>query len=1124
MAFLINMLTDNQIKAALRLAEELHQPAVKNDFTARMEPILKSPDSKFFLIRLMDVAFRSKNASRISNYVLKLFRREDTGNGLFNGFETFLIKVYESIGRFFPGISIPLMLKQVKSVTSPILFFVGDRRFNKHAASRKEQGVRLNVNLIGEALIGEQEAAERIKSYKSLLRQPDVNYISIKISTIYSQISSLAYEHTVETLVEKLSQIYDELIAIEKETGERKFVNLDMEEYRDLHLTIATFTQTLSLEKYKNLYVGIVLQAYLPDSYNELVGLTKWAENRVKKGGSPIKIRLVKGANMEMEKTESSLEDWPVAPYSTKAETDANYKKMMLHLLQKEHLKFVHAGIASHNIFDLALGLSIVQEHKLGSEVDFEMLEGMANETVDQLLAQKANVLLYTPIVKPENYNSAIAYLVRRLDEGTQAGNFLREGFDLQVNSQKWEELKQQFLEAVALIPKVSSSPNRNQNRATEKVKAQEFFSNVSNTDWNLQANREWLATVKKKWEKPEQCLPQIKVLGNITPKKRKEIEISGWNGSNAWLYELAGVEDYQEFIEQPSDWHLKSTAERAGLLRAAAVKMEENRGDLIAVAVTELGKTVAEVDVEVSEAIDFANYYAQCILEYEEEFVAEPKSGINLVLSPWNFPVAIPIGGVLASLAAGKRVILKPSTNAAATAFLTSKCLYEAGIPDSAFAFLPAEEISLDPFLAEGEVFDAVILTGGTETARFLLERNPSLRLYAETGGKNSTIVTALSDRDQAIKNVIWSAFGNAGQKCSATSLLILEEEVFNDEHFKSLQKDAAESKYHGNPWNLETVIGPLAVPVSEKLRKVIEETPEHRWLLKPNLEGEFMLSPGILWGLEKTDFAYENELFGPILGVMKAKNLEEAVELANGVEYGLTSGLESLDPDEVAYWKQHMMAGNLYVNRSTTGAIVQRQPFGGIKASSFGFGMKAGGKNYVLQFMQPESGEKDLKKAANSYKKWAEELFNLEIDYANLRGQDNFNRYLKPDLVYILVDELVNENHIYMTEEACKALKLNYKVITQLDHAVDLAHCQRVEEWSHLLAELDNSVKVRALNRDRLPLEFVKGCHKKGIHLYGGEVSENGRLELLNYLNEQNFSYNYHRYGNLMGRHSAE
>ncbi|MGR3809886.1 proline dehydrogenase family protein [Jiulongibacter sp. NS-SX5] len=1109
---------------ALLLARKLHtfdeNAENKNEFTARLEPILEKPVSKNFLIRLMDVVFRSKKYGKVSDYVLRLFDEFPDSNRLFSSFEKVLIGLYKSIGRFFPAISIPLMLKQVQSVTSPILFFVGDQKFKKHSRKRADEDIKLNVNLIGEALIGEEEAAERIQQYIDLLRQEDVNYISIKISTIYSQTAAFAFDHTVEVLTEKLGLIYDAILDIHKQTGEWKFVNLDMEEYRDLHLTIETFIKTLSIEKYKGLRAGIVLQAYLPDSYAQLAKLTAFAQQRVENGGAPIKIRIVKGANMEMEKTESSLEDWELAPYDEKVKTDANFKKILLEALNKESLEAVNIGVASHNLFDLAFALQLVNEQKVNHLVDFEMLEGMANQTVGRLKSLGAQVLLYTPIVKPENYNSAIAYLVRRLDEGTQDGNFLKEGFNLKKDSQKWNELKEQFLASVNLIESVSTEPKRTQNRSAQKPTVQNAFHNVANTDWNLKANRDWLEGVKSKWENPQAVLGSvIPVVGGNESSEKATIELEGWNGNQPWKYSLADETDYDFFLAAESTWHEKSANERADLLKKAAVEIEKNRGDLMAVAVKELGKTFAEVDVEVSEAIDFANFYAESAKEWNELVDVKPEKGTNLVLSPWNFPIAIPIGGVLASLAAGKRVILKPSTNAAATAYLISKCLWEAGIPKTAFAFLPADESSLDKYLASGKTFDAVILTGGTETAKFLLKRNPELNLFAETGGKNSTIVSCLSDREQAIKNVVQSAFGNAGQKCSATSLLILEEEIFNDPHFKTLLKDATESKFYGDPWLNETQIGPLAVPISDKLKHVLENTSDEEWLLKPELKGNFFLSPGIKWGVTKNDFEYKNELFGPILSVMKASDLKHAIALANGVEYGLTSGLESLDAEEIAYWKDKIQAGNLYVNRPTTGAIVLRQPFGGMKASSFGFGMKAGGSNYVAQFMAFNEPEKSIEEIKADYQKWAKHYFDKEIDSVNLRGQHNISRYLKPKKILALVDNSTTEREISMVKAAAEALKVSIELYSLSDESTIHQGVSEIADFASLKTKINHQVCVRVLTEQKVDSEIHEYFVEKGMDLKTLKPSVWGRFELLNYLTEQNFSHNYHRYGNLLG-----
>ncbi len=1108
--FMSVKLSSQQIDRILLLAEKLQNPrrkAPSSAFAKRIEPIIKSPEGKNFLIRLMDVAFRSKNYGRISAYVLNLFKNDTAYEQLFNSGEKTLIRLFKIMGYRLPSVSIPLMLHQIQEVTSPVLFFWGDKRYKNHYHKRKKEGIQLNINLIGEALIGETEAQHRIESYCALLNQNEVDYISIKISTIYSQIESIAHDEVVAILKEKLAILYREVQKIEQKTGIQKFVNLDMEEYRDLSITLDTFKETLDQPEFKSLRAGIVLQAYLPDSYNELLSLQKWALERVQNGGSPVKVRVVKGANLEMELTEASMRDWSLATYHSKMEADANFKRMLRVLLDAKSTQGLHVGVASHNIFDLAFALTLVKDNQLEKTVDFEMLEGVSGTTPLHIIEYKVNVLLYTPIVKKENYNNAIAYLVRRLDEGTQKGNFLKEGFNLDIGSDKWGELKNQFLESVGIMETVQKTSNRLQDRKTQSIVVQDHFENVADTDWTSHANRAWITEIKQRWTNPIAVVGDtIPVVGVIENTSRTKITLKNWKGTLPWSYEIADNDDYNTMIQSNSEWYRFSSELKASILRQAACEIEKERGNLIAVAVEELGKTVVEVDVEVSEAIDFANYYAKSLLDIEKEGIPFECSGINLVLSPWNFPIAIPIGGVLASLAAGKRVILKPSQNAAACSYLISQCLWKAGVPKDAFAFLPTKESNLDPYLSNGNTFDAVILTGGTATAQFLLNRNPKLNLYAETGGKNATIVTALSDRDQAIKNVVQSAFGNTGQKCSATSLLILEREVFEDAHFKALLKDAAESRVYGDPWNFHTHIGPLAEPINDRIQHVLDTTKDHEWLLKPEVKGEFLLTPGIKWGIDTSDFGYNNELFGPILFVMKAEGIYDAIRLVNDVDYGLTTGIESLDKEEVNYWKKNIQAGNLYANRSTTGAIVQRQPFGGIKASCYGFGMKAGGVNYVRQFLNIKPQAINIDDIEEQYLEVFLSHFNKETDYVKIRGQHNICKYIRPKKVFVLTDKQTDPIHLQMVTIASQILNIEPKIVS---------------DWKTILSEVDSNCVVRSLAAS-LDDDFRKALHQKHIHIYDRTPNANGRFEFLNYLTEQSLSINYHRYGNRMGEES--
>ena len=267
--------------------------------------------------------------------------------------------------------------------------------------ARWDEGVRMNVNFLGEALLGEEDAQQRLQGYLAALQQPEIEVISVKISTIYSQISALAREYTVDVLCDRLELLFRAAAKAKftrrDGTTVPKFVYLDMEEYRDKDLTAEVFMRTLDRPGLQQARAGIALQAYIPDSFATQQRINEWARKRVAAGGSPVTIRLVKGANMEAERVEASIRGWPQAPYKTKLETDANYLRMLHEGMQPENLAAVRLGIASHNLFTLAYGLVLATKNAALDRVQFEMLEGMANHQRRALFELTGNMLLYAP-------------------------------------------------------------------------------------------------------------------------------------------------------------------------------------------------------------------------------------------------------------------------------------------------------------------------------------------------------------------------------------------------------------------------------------------------------------------------------------------------------------------------------------------------------------------------------------------------------------------------------------------------------------------------------------------------------------------------------------------------------
>ena len=394
-------------------------------------------------------------------------------------------------------------------------------------------------------------------------------------------------------------------------------------------------------------------------------------------------------------------------------------------------------------------------------------------------------------------------------------------------------------------------------------------------------------------------------------------------------------------------------------LLEAAARALEARRGELIEVAASETGKVFAEADVEVSEAVDFANYYAATARELDRVSGAVfVPARLTVVTPPWNFPVAIPAGGVLAALAAGSGVVFKPAPQARRCAAVVAEALWEAGVPRDVLALVDIDEGSLGQRLVSHPDVDRVILTGSWETAALFRSWRPELPLLAETSGKNAMIVMPSADLDLAASDLIKSAFGHAGQKCSAASLAILVGPVGRSQALRAAAggcRDlAARRSARAIRWPRSGPVDRAAAGQARvgahdpRRRRELARRAAHRCDFGPEYEGRFW-TPGIRTGVQPGSRFHREEFFGPVLGIMHAHSLAHAIELQNAVAYGLTAGLYTQNPDDLAVWLDRVEAGNLYVNRGITGAIVQRQPFGGWKRSSVGAGTKAGGPNYL-------------------------------------------------------------------------------------------------------------------------------------------------------------------------------
>ncbi|MCO5954255.1 proline dehydrogenase family protein [Microbacterium yannicii] len=1228
----------------------------------RLAGVLKDPNGLPFTIGFVDGVMRPESLSAAASH---LHRVAPLVPGFLPWHLRGAVRVGGAVAPVLPSPVVPIARRVLRGMVGHLVVDARPDKLGPAIAALRESGARLNLNLLGEAVLGEKEALRRLEGIHELIRRPDVDYVSVKVSAIASHISMWAFDEVVDKVVQRLLPLYltaaSDPSAGSGQAGSQSsptFINLDMEEYRDLDLTIAVFTRLLEDPRLRLLEAGIVLQAYLPDALPALERLTAWAQQRVAGGGARIKVRLVKGANLAMEHVDAIMHDWSLATYGQKVDSDANYIRCLRFALQPARTAAVRIGVAGHNLFDIAYAWLLARSHGVSlssaagasPDVEFEMLLGMAQGQVQAVAREVGHVLLYVPVVRPDEFDVAISYLVRRLEENASSDNFLSAAFDLADDPAMFERERDRFLASLARADDdgLATGPNRAQDRAAEAAAAATATDAAQAVDRADSPRAQ--ARLRRAAAADEAGLTQAvigiarsAVPGDTAPLERAVPEQvfgaeafvetavfapreGGFRASGAPGFRnaadsdpaLPGNRDWARDIlsrvetsragdatiaaarvtDEPAlegivarvraaapAWGALPAADRAAVLAAAGKALEARRGELIEVAASETGKVFAEADVEVSEAVDFANYYAATARELDRVSgaVFEPAR-LTVVTPPWNFPIAIPAGGVIAALAAGSGVVFKPAPQARRCAAVVAEALWDAGVPRDVLALVDIDEGGLGQTLLSHPDVDRVILTGAWETAALFRSWRPDLPLLAETSGKNAMIVMPTADLDLAAGDVIKSAFGHAGQKCSAASLAILVGPVGHSQRFARQLVDAATSLRVGPPSDPLSEVGPVVEVPRGKLEWALTTLGEgESWLVEPRrVDGppEYagrLWTPGIRTGVQPGSRFHQEEFFGPVLGIMHASSLAQAIELQNAVSYGLTAGLYTQHPDDLALWLDRVEAGNLYVNRGITGAIVQRQPFGGWKRSSVGGGAKAGGPNYLvglgrwratagvpasatlhlrgldsriaalIEAAQPSLGYEAfewLRRGALSDAIAWDREFGQVKDVSGLGIERNLFRYRPIPSVALRATGDASWQAVLRVVvagiRAGSALTLSApvglpaavrRVLADEDVAVyvetDEQWLQRIARGDDLLAAVADADPAPRPSRVRLigPPDSVAALHATvaravggdpDLAIYDNEVTTAGRLELLPFLREQSVTITAHRFGN--------
>lgn len=1137
------------VGAAIRRAEKWLEVEETSKSTKQLADMVHDPNGVEFTFAFVDRVARpedNKVAAREFAKIASPFSKEAETPGFMGFLDTFLVSAGSIAAPLLPNIVMPIARTYLRQTVAHLVLDAESQALNDMLDQAKEDGFTLNLNLLGEAVLGESEAQSRLDDILDLLKNPKVDYVSVKASAVVSQLNHWDIEGSTARLKDRMRPLYRQAM----QRNPHPFINMDMEEYKDLELTIKLFTELLSEEEFLELEAGIVLQAYLPDTLGALQHLAEFAKERKARGGAGIKVRLVKGANLSMERVDSEIHDWPQAPYLTKAEVDANYVRLMDWALRPEHADSLRIGVASHNLYDVGLAHELSVARGVEHQLDIEMLQGMAPAQAAAVREVTGDIILYTPVVKKQDFDVAVSYLVRRLEENGAKQNFLYALFsDDKSDSDTpgmspMESQELRFRNSVRDRWETFAGRRRHQNRLEEEEQqlgcrseaTEGNFVNEPDTDPTLPANREWARKILAPESDPGEAQ---------SPLVTDPSEID------------AIVERTKQAGEQ---WSAKSGHERAELLDKVADALANNRSRLISAAVFEAGKTVAETDPEVSEAIDFARYYAESARELDRQRSSEFTPYKTVVVTPpWNFPIAIPVGGCLAALAAGGCVILKPAPEVLRIAEVFVDIMRSAGVTEDHLQLVNADEADAGQRLISHPDVESVILTGASETAKLFRGWKPKMVINAETSGKNAIIVTPAADPDLAVADIYKSAYGHAGQKCSAASLIITVGSIGESKRFIGQLVDAVKSIKVGPGSDISTWMnGVISEPGEKLMRGLTQLEKGEKWLVKPeklNDEGT-LWSPGLRDGVKPGSWFHTHECFGPVAGIMHADTLEEAIEWQNSTGFGLTGGIHTIDVDETALWREKVEVGNAYVERGITGAIVRRQSFGGWKNSAIGNGAKAGGPNYVSQqgrwtegdLSQLESaslpteitqllreilglGSPALSKADHAWLRKAAESdayaiqteFGIEHDRTALIVESNVFRY-KPLLEPLRVRVHADANPRDILRLKLGAAQVGTELDISADHDVaqdlgELGQSFRVISDSDFAEEVSTAQSARVRVVGTAPDALYEAAADSGSVILDQDVLAEGRRELLPMLLEQAVSTTEHRFGYIHG-----
>src|SRR5512133_1403306 len=952
-----------------------------------MEFSMRDEHFKVQMFRFVDVLASLRRGSDIVQHLDEYFA------DMRNGYAP-LIRTGVSLARIVPIISGKFLRWNVSGMARQFIAGRSPEDVMKTLRKKRRQGIGFTVDLLGEAVVSEEEAHEYAARCQELLEHlaretrgwtdplgenselfPVVN-VSVKISALYSQMNPADPANAIAHLAPRLRPI----LRCAKELG--AFINFDMESYAHKNATLELFRTLFTEPEFRDWsHAGIVVQAYLRDAEQDLNDLIAWGRTR----GTRFTVLLVKGAYWDYEKIKSTQNGWVIPVWLQKPESDANFERLTRILLENESI--VTSAFGSHNVRSIAYAQALAEELRIDrTRFEFQLLYGIAGPIKRALVDMGYRVREYSPVGE---LLPGMSYLVRRLLENTSNEGFLRAKFSEHVSATQLLRDPGELVNGVVPAagrgglagdtPASTGASDFSRNGATLETPPGDTYKNASLVNFAYPECQEKMRTALREVRAHFGHKHPLVIDGKEiwTDKLLKSVNPSAPDEIVGYVAD-AGIPEAERAVKAArrafETWGRTPVEERCQVLERAAAILDRRRFELSAVEVFEVGKAWAEADGDIREAMDFCLFYAQQmrLIGYprltqnvpgEESYQHYWPRGVALVIAPWNFPVAILCGMVTAALVTGNAVIMKPAEPSAILGSLLMEVFQEAGVPPGVLNCLHGRGSVIGAYLVDHPDVEMIAFTGSREVGLRIWEsagktrpdQRELKRVVCEMGGKNAVIVDSDADLDETIVDTIYSAFGYQGQKCSACSRLIALEENYERVMHRLLA--AAASLRVGNPEQPGITVGPVIDETAyHRIQEIIERGKTEATLAfqATNIPDKgYFIPPTIFTDVKPEMTLSQCEIFGPVLSVLKARDLDDAIRIANDTDYALTAGFFSRSPANIERVKAELVAGNVYVNRSCTGAVVGRHPFGGFKMS--GGGTKAGGSDYLLNFLVP-------------------------------------------------------------------------------------------------------------------------------------------------------------------------